>query len=189
MNPLHKAYAISTGIASRVRNLWFRALGVRVVGYVWMRRVSIPRQWGDITLEGGIALDEGVVLLCSGTAKQDKLVIRQGTYINRYSMIDAHERIEIGRNCLIGPHCYITDANHGRASEKMVKSQKMDAKQVIIEDDVWLGAGVVVLPGVTIGRSAVIGAGAVVTKDVPANSVWAGVPATFIGRRTQSQAR
>lgn len=154
-----------------------------------MRRISIPRLWSDITLEGGIALDEGVVLLCSGAARPDKLVIRRGTYINRYTMIDAHERVEIGCNCMIGPQCYITDGNHGTAPGTTVNNQAMKTAPVILEDDVWLGAGVIVLPGVRIGRSAVIGAGAVVTKDVPAQTIFAGVPARSIGRRSAIEAR
>jgi acetyltransferase-like isoleucine patch superfamily enzyme len=57
---------------------------------------------------------------------------------------------------------------------------------VVLEDDVWLGAGVVVTPGVTIARGAVVGANAVVTKDVPEYEIWAGVPARRIGERTES---
>lgn len=152
-----------------------------------MRRISIPRQWADITIEGGTALDEGVILLCSGTANADKLVIRQGSYINRYTMIDAHQRVEIGRNCMIGPQCYLTDGNHGTAPGMTISSQPMNAKPVILEDDVWLGAGVIVLPGVRIGRGAIIGAGAVVTKDVPAGSVYVGVPAREIGWRFKTE--
>lgn len=183
MNPLHLLVRVNQGLASRARNLWFRALGVRLSGYVWMRRISIPRQWGDVTLEKGVALDDGVVLLCGGTEKSDKIVIRRGAYINRHTMIDAHEQIEIGRNCMIGPHCYITDANHGVAPEAAIKDQPMETKPVIIEDEVWLGAGVIVLPGVRLRQGAVIGAGAVVTKDVPANTIYAGVPARAIGWR------
>ena len=102
MNPLHLMVRVQGGIASRVRNIWFRALGVRMNGYVWMRRISIPRNWGDITLEKGVGLDDGVVLLCSGQARRDKIVIRSGTYVNRYTMFDAHEHIEVGCNCMVG---------------------------------------------------------------------------------------
>ena len=98
-------------------------------------------------------------------------------------MIDAHERIEIGRNCMIGPHCYITDANHGVAVDLPVNKQPIEAKPVTIEDEVWLGAGVIVLCGVRIGRGAVVGAGAVVRRDVLANAIVAGVPAREIGSR------
>src|SRR5664279_4330800 len=113
MNPLHLIVRLRGGIASRLRNIWNRALGVQMSGYVWMRRVSIPRQWSAITIEAGSSLDDGVVLLCSGLLRADKIVIRCGTYVNRYTIFDAHERIEVGRNCMIGPHCYVTDANHG----------------------------------------------------------------------------
>lgn len=184
MNLLGIAVRAAAGLASRARNLWLRALGVRLGGYVWLRRVSIPRQWEGVTLEKGVCLDDGVVLLCSGAKGPDKIVIRYGTYVNRYTMLDAHERIEIGRNCMIGPHCYITDANHGTAQGAAVKDQPMETAPIFIEDEVWLGAGVIVLAGVRLGRGAVVGAGAVVTKDVPPHAVFAGVPAREIARRS-----
>jgi acetyltransferase-like isoleucine patch superfamily enzyme len=129
-------------------------------------------------------LDDGVVLLCSGLAKADKLIIRKGTYVNRNTMVDVHEHLEIGRNCMIGPACYLTDANHGTAPGIGISTQRMKTGPVIIEDDVWLGAGVVVLSGVRLGRGAIVGAGAVVTRDVPANAKVVGVPARIMGERT-----
>lgn len=186
MNPLPSLIRFAEAFNSRRRNLWFALLGVRLRGYVWMRRVSIPRQWSDITIEKDVSLDDSVVLLCSGPPSENKIAIDRGTYLNRYTMIDAHAQISIGRNCMIGPHCYITDANHGRAPGVLVKEQQMEPQPVVIEDDVWLGAGVVVLPGVRLGRGCVIGAGAVVTHDVPAGAVFAGVPATRIGNRSQA---
>jgi len=184
MNLLSSAIRFAEAFNSRRRNVWFGLLGVRLRGYVWMRRISIPRQWSDISVEKDVSLDDGVVLLCSGPAKQDKIAIDQGTYVNRFTMLDAHAQISIGRNCMIGPYCYITDANHGRAPGGLVREQKMEPQPVVIEDDVWLGAGVVVLPGVRLGRGCVIGAGAVVTRDVPAGAVFAGVPAVSIGNRS-----
>ena len=184
MNPFASLVRIFDGLNSRRRNLWFALLGVELRGYVWMRRVSIPRQWRDISIEKDVSLDDGVVLLCNGPARKNKISIDCGTYINRYTMLDAHAEIRIGRNCMIGPHCYITDANHGRAAGVLVKDQRMEPKRVVIEDDVWLGAGVIVLPGARLGRGCVIGAGAVVTGDVPAGEVFAGVPATRIANRS-----
>jgi acetyltransferase-like isoleucine patch superfamily enzyme len=163
--------------------MWFRLLGVRMTGYVWMRRVSIPRQWSDITIEEDCSLDDGVVLLCSGPARVDKLVIRSGTYVNRFTMLDAHEQIRVGADCMIGPHCYISDGDHGTAAGATVGKQPMKTQPVIIEDGVWLGAGVIVLKGVTIGRNAVVGAGSVVTKNVMAHSVVAGIAARPVSER------
>ena len=57
MIPLHAIVRLGSGLASRFRNIWFRALGVRIDGYVWIRRLSIPRNWSDITLKGPCALD------------------------------------------------------------------------------------------------------------------------------------
>jgi acetyltransferase-like isoleucine patch superfamily enzyme len=145
-----------------------------------MRRISIPRNWSDITLERGGALDDGVVLLCSGPAKRDKIHIKGGTYVNRNSILDAHKQLEIGSHCMIGPGCFLTDADHGTSPDDPVSQQPMRSEPTVLEDNVWLGAGVIVLKGVRIGRGAVVGAGAVVTRDVPAGSVVAGVPARMI---------
>jgi acetyltransferase-like isoleucine patch superfamily enzyme len=169
--------------ASRARNVWYRALGVRMSGYVWMRRCSIPRNWGDITLEGNVSLDDQVTLLASGDAACDKIVVGADTYINRGTMIDAHASVRIGPRCMIGPFCYITDADHGTHAPGAVAGQPMNTAPVRIGADAWLGAGVKVLKGVTIGEGAVLGAGAVVTHDVPAGAIAAGVPARVIGQR------
>lgn len=171
---LHRVFH---GVASRARNAVYRALGVNITGYVWMRAIEVPFNWADITLERDVALDRGVALVIGGNGRAEKLVIRSGTYVNRFTIFDAHQRLEVGRNCMIGPHCYITDADHGTDAGSSVKSQPMKTAPVIIEDEVWIGAHVIILPGVRIGRGAVVGAGSVVTREVPAGSVVCGVPA------------
>ena len=169
-------------VMSRLRNAIYRALGVHIKGYVWMRAIEIPRGWKDITLEAKVSLDRGVSLVLSGPGRGqgDKLIIRSGTYVNRFTIFDALEHIEVGRDCMIGPHCYITDADHGKAPGKSVKSQPMEKSPVIIEDEAWLGANVVILPGVHIGKGAVVGAGSVVTHDIPTNAIAVGKPARVI---------
>jgi acetyltransferase-like isoleucine patch superfamily enzyme len=183
MNPLHLLLRVAGGCASRVRNVWFRLLGVEVTGYVWLRRVSIPCQWSDVQLEKGVALDDGVALVCAGPPRRAKLTVGEGSYVNRYTIITATEQVVIGRRCLIGPHCYITDSDHGTRPGERVAVQPLRTQPVTIGNDVWLGAGVVVLKGVTIGDGAVIGAGAIVTADVPPNTIAAGVPARVIKPR------
>lgn len=171
------------GILSRFRNLWYRALGVKITGYVWMQQVRMTHQIQGITLEGGVALDEGVVLEACGDASGEKLIIRKGTYINRHTIVNAHRQVDIGPGCMIGPFCYITDGNHGMDRGTPVQNQVMDIKPVIIEEGVWLGAHVTVLPGIRLGKGCVIGAGAVVNSDIPADAIAAGVPTRIIGYR------
>jgi acetyltransferase-like isoleucine patch superfamily enzyme len=185
MNPFHSLLRIAEGISSRRRNLWFRALGVRIEGYVWLRRISIPRQWRNIQLELGVALDDGVVLLATGEARHEtKILIRSGTYINRYTIIDAAEDIELGRDCMVGPHCYITDHDHAHLPGKRIHEQPLVTRSVRLGNDVWLGAGAKVLKGVTIGDGAVIGAGAVVRESVPKSAIAVGIPARVVATRT-----
>ena len=183
--PLHFVHRLSMGAASRLRGVYYRALGVRMTGRVWLRRIEIARNWEDVLLEEGAALDFGVSIVTSGPPRAGKVTIGARTYVNRYTMLDGHQHLEIGRDCMIGPHCYITDGNHGTAPDLLVKLQPNQTAPVILEDGVWLGSHVVVLAGVRIGRGAVIGAGSVVTRDVPANAVAVGVPARVIRTRDQ----
>lgn len=172
---------ISRGLSSRWRNLYFRSLGVKVQGYVWLRQVEIPRNFSDIELEAGCSLDNGVILLSSGEkSSSPKIYIGANTYINRNTFIDACLCLQIGRQCAIGPGCYITDHDHGLDNNLPPLEQPLFAKPTKICDRVWLGANVVVLKGVTIGEGAVVGAGSVVTKDIPAGAVAVGVPAKVI---------
>ena len=85
---------------------------------------------------------------------------------------------------MIGPFCHILSGNHRFDRRDIpVRKQGHDIAPVAIEDDVWLGTHVVVLPGVTIGKGAIVAAGAVVNKDIPAYEIWGGVPAKFIKER------
>jgi acetyltransferase-like isoleucine patch superfamily enzyme len=181
---LHRA---ALGIASWARNIYYRALGADIQGYCWLRRISIPRNWPDVTLERNVALDDGVVIITGGPPKRSKLRIGSDTYVNRYTIFDAHSELHIGRRVMIGPHCYFTDADHGTAPDISVQSQPMRLAPLIVEDEAWIGAHVTVLPGVRIGRGAVVGAGSVVTSDVPAFAVAVGAPARVIRDRRSAE--
>ncbi|MDW8349552.1 MAG: acyltransferase [Verrucomicrobiae bacterium] len=173
------SYRIQLALSSRLRNLLYRTLGVNFTAYATLRSISIPRNWPDITL-GHVALDDGVTLLCSGPPKPNKIRIHDHVYINRYTIIDAHQSIEIHPHTLIGPHCFITDADHQYSPEGLTRLQPLTPSPVIIESNVWIGAHVSILKGVTIGKNSIIGAGAVVTQPIPPNSLAVGVPAKVI---------
>jgi maltose O-acetyltransferase len=98
--------------------------------------------------------------------------------------INAGGGVSIGNNVLIGPHCVIHSLNHVYLDpKKPIREQGHVARSVVIGDDVWLGAACVVLPGVTVGRGAVVGAGSVVVRDVAAYSLVVGNPAVQIKER------
>lgn len=159
---------------------------MNIQGYVWLRAIQVSRQWEDITLQR-CALDHGVVLLCSGERRPNKIVIGRGAYINRYTMFDAHLSIEVGCDVMIGPFCFITDGDHGMTRGELVGHQAMKTSPVVIGDGAWLGAHVTVLKGARIGEGAIVGAGSVVTQDVPAYHIALGVPARSVGERTKKQ--
>lgn len=104
------------------------------------------------------------------------------TQLGRFFSVSCVSRIEIGDGCLIAERVFITDTGHKfeDVTTPILISGLMDGRPVIIEDDVWIGIGAVILPGVSIGRHAVIGANSVVTHDVPAYSVVGGNPARLI---------
>ena len=117
------------------------------------------------------------------------LYIGSGTSIHRGCQIDSYKAtIQIGCRVEIAARCDFQSFDHGIAPGESIKKQALTTKgPIIIEDEAWLGYGVIVLSGVRIGKGAVIGAGAVVTKDVPAGSVAVGVPARVVRMRADSE--
>ena len=94
-------------------------------------------------------------------------------------------KILIGNNVLIAQNVVIRASNHNFDNLfQLINSQGHKAGEIVIGDDCWIGANVVIVPGVIIGEKSVIGAGSVVTKNIPAFSVVGGVPAKVIKKRT-----
>lgn len=114
-----------------------------------------------------------------------EIVIGNDVSIQKDCHIGAINRIVIGNNVLIASKVYISDHSHGAINKESIlippSQRKLFSKgAVIIEDNVWIGEGVVVLPGVTIGENSIIGANAVVTRSITKNSVAGGNPARVI---------
>jgi acetyltransferase-like isoleucine patch superfamily enzyme len=115
-----------------------------------------------------------------------KIKIGENTYIGDLNNIRAGGgEINIGKNCLISQQVAIVASNHSISKTAPICFQPWDTKKVgvNIEDDVWIGAGSKIMPGVTIGKGAIIGAGSVVTKDVESYSITVGNPAKHIKYR------
>ena len=119
---------------------------------------------------------------------KNRLVIGSGTWIGQQCFFHSAGGLTIGCNVGIGPGVRIITSYHVEEGiDTPILHSRIELAQVAIADDVDLGVGCVVLPGVTIGRGAQLGAGAVVTCDVPAYGVAAGVPARVLrGRRASA---
>jgi len=140
-------------------------------------------------------------ILCKGIFQQigKDVNIEKGVFfgggsdiiIGNRSGIGKHANIQgpltIGDDVMMGPDVIIYTKNHAfeDTSIPMIEQGTTEPKPVVIEDDVWIGARVIILPGVTISRGAVIGAGAVVTKNVASYNIVGGVPAKVIGNRLE----
>ena len=183
----NKILRLPRSLATRLRIAWFRCLGMKIEKQCWVRKISVPRNPWDIELKRGAALDDNIVLIRSGPRSAEKrIVICENVYINRFTILDASALIEIGEGTMIGPNCYITDHDHGTEPGTPINQQQLVSAPVSIGKNVWIGAGVSVLKGVRIGDNAIVGAGAVVTKDVPANARFAGIPAKQIDAKPQT---
>jgi acetyltransferase-like isoleucine patch superfamily enzyme len=145
-----------------------------IFGETWIEIGDETMVGAQVTLCAGMLpgqdLGEGPVLRVG-----DRCVIGRGSYIV------AHHCVRIGDDVFTGPYVYITDQNHGYADPEVpIGRQWPQNAAVSIGEGSWLGAGVVVLPGTSIGRNVVVAAGSVVRGEIPGHCVVAGVPARIV---------
>jgi maltose O-acetyltransferase len=107
------------------------------------------------------------------------IFLGEHVFLNVLCTILDCNQVRVGNHVMIGPNVQIYTAAHHLQAESRNQGWEV-AKSIIIEDNVWIGGGAILLPGVRVGRNAVVGAGAVVSRDVPANTVAAGNPARVI---------
>lgn len=143
-----------------------------------------------LTLKPGVSVGKGSVITCSDEmAKKgvrSRIEIGEDTAINEYNNIRASGgEIIIGKKCIISQYVSMIASNHEINTTEYMKDALWDNTKtsVTIGDDVWIGAGAVILPGVRVGNGCVIASGAVVTKNVPDYSIVAGVPAKVVSQR------
>lgn len=190
---------LSTIVKYPYYKLVLRKLG----GYVFMSSgiyIGCPRNieiGNRVTISKDVALrgnsdDETSIVIGDNTNIAEFVILDTcGGYINigkrctinQFSVLYGHGGLEIGNDVHIATKCTIIPANHGIKSGTPLFSQPETREGIKIEDDVWIGANVSILDGVTIGTGSVVGAGAVVNRSCLPYSIIAGVPAKLIGRR------
>jgi len=130
----------------------------------------------------GIKIAKGASIHMRAYIRGRRIRLGKNSIVNHSCMLDGRDIISIGENVSISPYVHIITASHDANSSDFAYV----SKPVIIEDYVWLGSRATVLPGVTIGKGAVVATGAVVTKNVDPYAVVAGVPARKIGERPEN---
>ncbi len=143
--------------------------------------------FSKIAIGNGVAIMNGSFLVA---ADSKGLIIGDRCSVNTNVRLDAAGgRIEIGSDVLIGPNTVVRAANHKFEDlSRPMRDQGHEYGEIVIEDNVWIGANVVITSGVRIGTGAIVGAGSVVTKDIPCMVIVGGVPAKLIRSRIASSA-
>jgi acetyltransferase-like isoleucine patch superfamily enzyme len=191
---------IPTVFGIGLRGLFYRLI-LQMEGFAAIENNVRLRFANYIKLGHGVYIDQGAYLhACpQGITLGPGTIVMHGAILHVYNFRDLpHSGIQIGRDSLVGEYSVIRGQGGVRIGDRVYTSpftqiiavnhvfddpnrpfveQGITAEGIVIEDDVWLGAGAVVTDGVKIGKGAVVAAGAVVTKDVPPHTVVGGVPA------------
>lgn len=198
---------LSGGLGYLLRKRFYRRLFKNVGKGVILGKGVVLRHPRRVTLGHRVAIDDYVLLDAGGAGKQG-MILEDDVIISRNCVVQGKigpvvigEKTDIGCNCilssvtgifigksvLVAGNCYIGGGRYklDRLDLPMMEQGLYSKGPVIIGDDVWLGAGAIVLDGARIGKGCVVGAGAVVTKDLPDYAVAVGVPAVVQGYRSE----
>lgn len=154
-------------------------LGAGPIIYLSAKLSRYPR---NISI-GDEVIVKGGTHLCS--CNNNALIsIGSRSTIGFNTFIFSSENIHIGEDCMIAPFCYIVDSNHSSKLGMPMNLQVNVSSPIYVDDDVWLGANVTILPGVKINKGAIVAAGSVVNSNIGENEIYAGSPARKIGDRS-----
>ncbi|HAL61342.1 MAG TPA: transferase [Chloroflexi bacterium] len=138
--------------------------------------------WGGrIELKDEVWVSRDCIIVCG---EGYEVVLGEHVYLGPRALLYGHAGITIGKDTLIANDVQLICGSHVFTDPHTpIRLQGATEEKIEIGEDVWVGASTIVLGGVTIGRGAVVGAGAVVTKDIPSYGIARGVPATIVGQR------
>ena len=176
---------LKRSITMRANNLYWRLLGMRIGRGCHLEKIraNAPQniEVGDMT-----SIQFGTDIKYVGPKTDDyRIAIGTNCYIGHNVTINCTEQIVLGDFVMVAAGCQLIDCDHSFDSRLLpIGRQKARIAPIHIGRDVWLGANVVVLRGVSVGEGSVVGAGSVVTTSIPAWEVWAGVPARKIRSRS-----
>ena len=172
--------------------------------YLWRRWLTrAGRRWrttGMLFLGRGLELEVGrkgrvefgrFVWIGDKTkirCHEGQVEIGSKTVMGQECTISAYQRVRIGEQCVIADRAMFIDFDHGVVEvERPIRLQGIYKRDVVVGSNVWIGYGACILRGVSVGDNSIVGTNSVVTKDVPANAVVAGIPARIIRMREAPQ--
>ena len=171
---VHPDAVLSSGarieVWPRTRNTVTIGAGASVADGVLLRL-----RGGALAIGAGTQVRRGVTLQVTGA-----LTVGAGVVLSTGLVVHCSEHVEIGDLTIIGEYSTLADSSHLRTPPGKPVHHAVQSAAVVLGSNCWLGAGVVVAPGVTVGDQCFVGAGAVVTRDVPAGWLAAGVPAKLV---------
>lgn len=177
----YKIYRRFTGF---IRKLKFQRLGMRIGKGTHLNNKLYSNWPHQIAIGNNCNLEHGIYFKFDGIWKQGPSIhIGDRVFLGSGCEFNIRQSIYIGSDSLIASGCRFIDHDHGILAGQLIRTQNGIEKGIKIGRDVWLGCNVVVLKGVEIGDGAIVAAGAVVTKSIPSNEIWADVPAKKIGER------
>lgn len=168
-----------------IRTLGWGLLGMDVGEGTLLPKIYVtwPHQ---VSLGAHCAVEHGAYFKYDGIwAPGPRLVIGDHVFVGAGCEFNFRRGITIGSHCLIASGCYFIDHDHQSSRRDVPMGTQSDGPEapITLENDVWIGANVVLLKGVTIGQGAIVAAGAVVRDSIPPYEIWGGVPAKKIGER------
>ncbi len=135
---------------------------------------------GRVELGRFVWIGDGTKLRCH----EGRIEIGAKTVMGQECTISAYRRVRIGEQCVIADRSMFIDFDHGVVEvERPIRVQGIYKRDVVVGSNVWIGYGACILRGVSVGDNAIVGTNSVVTRDVPANAVVAGIPARVIRMR------
>ena len=133
-----------------------------------------------VVIGDNVFVGRNTILLCT----DGDIFIEDNVSIGFNSEVMSANYVKLGKNVLISSYCFLNAATHDfQRTDIAVSQQASIGRKIVLEENVWLAANVTVLDGITVGKDAIVGAGAVVTKDLPPLSIAVGMPAKVIRSR------
>ncbi|CAM4121592.1 Hexapeptide repeat of succinyl-transferase [Pedobacter westerhofensis] len=173
----------SLSLRESLRIVYYKSLGLSVNGNVKLGKIRC--NWpNNVKLGNNCDIEDGVLFkITQPFSGLNYIQLGDNVFVGADCQFNSSTQIIVGNDCLIASNTTFVDTGHENVLGTLINKQPCNFEKIVLGEDVWIGTHCSILKGVTIGNGSIIGAGSVVNKSIPANQIWAGVPARFIRNR------